>query len=268
MDTDIIKHQNIYEIINSYEQAVKEIVAAYELLYRAEDRLKIFCVYPKVLPRDGGGSLWDDTRKRVLNGIKSEAWQGILKKTRAVEFMTTKRYEKFQRDLEKPESLPDITFETVQRFIENILNSAPNMLLEFIKETFDWLRPGGWAVKEYKTNEKSKYELREKIIKSGVLEGRWSGGGCDLKYYYESNISAMDNAFSLMDGKGVSKGQATAITAIKAACQDNLMSAETEYFKFKWYQNGNLHLTFKRTDLVQKMNQIAGENLIKPSEEL
>lgn len=35
---------------------------------------------------------------------------------------------------------------------------------------------------------------------------------------------------------------------------------ETEYFKFKCYKNGNLHLEFKRSDLVDTLNQIAGDN--------
>jgi len=35
-------------------------------------------------------------------------------------------------------------------------------------------------------------------------------------------------------------------------------TGETEYFKFKACKNGNLHLEFKRMDLVSKLNQLAG----------
>lgn len=37
---------------------------------------------------------------------------------------------------------------------------------------------------------------------------------------------------------------------------------ETEYFKFKCFKNGNLHLEFKRLDLVQRLNQIATGDLV------
>jgi len=33
---------------------------------------------------------------------------------------------------------------------------------------------------------------------------------------------------------------------------------ETDYFAFRCFKNGNLHLIFKRPDLVRRLNQIAG----------
>ena len=260
-----MKHQSIWEIVNNYKSAQKEIIAAYELLAQAEDRLKVFCNYPHVLP--GRRSMYGDNHevKKILKGIKSDAWRGILKKTNAVSFMTPKRYDKFQKDLDKPDNLPEINFETVRDFVENVINAAPDMLIEFIKETFNWLQPGGWTL-NYKTNQKSKYELQEKVIKPGIFELRWGAESSNLRYYYQNSISAMDNAFMLLDGKGTAKPGAgsSALSAIETACQNKLNECETEYFKFKWFKNGNMHLMFKRMDLVAKMNQVAGENLVKP----
>lgn len=42
---------------------------------------------------------------------------------------------------------------------------------------------------------------------------------------------------------------------------------ETEYFRFKCYHNGNLHLEFKRPDLVQKINAIVGGLTLKGAQE-
>ena len=71
----------------------------------------------------------------------------------------------------------------------------------------------------------------------------------------------MDNAFHLIDGAGISKYPENAITAIENAAK-NQDFAETEYFRFQWYKNGNLHIKFKRMDLVNKINQIAGDRLL------
>jgi hypothetical protein len=38
---------------------------------------------------------------------------------------------------------------------------------------------------------------------------------------------------------------------------------ETEYFAFRCFRNHNLHLRFKRPDLVAKINQIAGGNALR-----
>lgn len=260
-----IRHQGIWQIVNDYEAARKEIVTAYEILKRAQNRLETFCAHSFVLPNRQG--LHDDEWiiKKILSRIKSSAWQGILEKTNASDFMTPKRYDRFQRDLDDPDKLPEITFEAVSDFVENVINAAPDMLVEFIKESFDWLQPRGWAMRQHKISLKNQYELQEKVIKLEIFELKWNGG-CDLKYYFHNPIAAMDNAFRLLDGKGMSKPKSedSALNRIRNACENNLPGCETEYFKFKWYKNGNLHLTFKRMDLVAKMNRIAGENLVKP----
>ena|SRR5439155_23407886 len=45
----------------------------------------------------------------------------------------------------------------------------------------------------------------------------------------------------------------TLIDAIEAA-----KDGETDYFRFKCFRNRNLHLEFKRLDLVAKLNAVAG----------
>ena len=40
-------------------------------------------------------------------------------------------------------------------------------------------------------------------------------------------------------------------------------NGKTQYFKFKCYLNGNLHLEFLRADLVVKLNAVAGGNRLK-----
>ncbi|WP_459933881.1 DUF4942 domain-containing protein [Fundidesulfovibrio butyratiphilus] len=39
---------------------------------------------------------------------------------------------------------------------------------------------------------------------------------------------------------------------------------ETSYFQCKWFKNGNLHIVFKRLDLLEKLNRIGagGSNAV------
>lgn len=39
---------------------------------------------------------------------------------------------------------------------------------------------------------------------------------------------------------------------------------ETAYFRFRCFKNGNLHIEFKRLDLVARLNQVAGGARLKP----
>jgi hypothetical protein len=40
---------------------------------------------------------------------------------------------------------------------------------------------------------------------------------------------------------------------------DRARGCESEYFRFELYRNGNLHIVFKRADLVAKANKIVGD---------
>jgi hypothetical protein len=40
---------------------------------------------------------------------------------------------------------------------------------------------------------------------------------------------------------------------------DRAKGYESEYFRFELYRNGNLHIVFKRADLVAKANKIVGD---------
>jgi hypothetical protein len=53
-------------------------------------------------------------------------------------------------------------------------------------------------------------------------------------------------------------------TAIKAIRIDQPCHGETDLFEFRGHKNRNLHLRFKRPDLVARLNAIAGGAVLKP----
>jgi hypothetical protein len=66
--------------------------------------------------------------------------------------------------------------------------------------------------------------------------------------------------FTALDGKGmIAKGswQSKLADAINTT-PVSVGRGETDYFRFKCYRNRNLHLEFKRPDLVERLNQMAG----------
>jgi len=70
----------------------------------------------------------------------------------------------------------------------------------------------------------------------------------------------IDKVFYALDGKGIPPGYNTPLVDAINNTPTSVGHGETEYFKFKCYQNNNLHLNFKRMDLVKKLNRIAGNN--------
>ncbi len=91
-------------------------------------------------------------------------------------------------------------------------------------------------------------------------------------YHREQQFRILDNAFALMDGKGAIKSYCgeladsiTVTTRIDKTNPEHIpsMNGETTYFKWKVFGNGNLHLEFKRMDLLQTLNEIGGAGMLR-----
>jgi hypothetical protein len=134
----------------------------------------------------------------------------------------------------------------------------PDLLDETISEAFETLRP---RRSHLKTN--SEYEVGKKVILSYIVEVGYSF----MATYAENRLRSIDNAFHLLDGKGPIKYPGDLVTTLRSALQQKTIRCETEYFSCEWYKNGNLHLTFKRLDLVRELNKRAGGSRLRKGEE-
>ena len=83
-----------------------------------------------------------------------------------------------------------------------------------------------------------------------------------MAHHREQNIRGIDNVFHALDGNGtVHTHRGPLVDAINQCGREG--KGETQYFKFKCFTNRNLHLEFKRLDLVAKLNQVAGGRRLK-----
>lgn len=79
-------------------------------------------------------------------------------------------------------------------------------------------------------------------------------------------LRALENVFTALDGKGsITKTHNGEI--IDAINRSTDGTGETDYFRFRACRNRNLHLEFKRLDLLARLNQIAGGARLRPKPE-
>lgn len=200
------------------------------------------------------------TPEKLVNLWTREAWKCIVNKLHIRDLMGVKRREEFDKQLDSGE-LPPINAKTIYDVILGLVGQAEDFARDAVREVFDYLRP--WN-NSYKTNKKF-YVGKRVIMTYQVAVGydrRWK-----VQYNREQRLTALDNVFHVLDGKGIIRdGRPPIINAINAMeTSGNL--GETEYFRFRCYRNGNLHLEFKRLDLVKQLNQVAtGDNVIGDGE--
>ena len=268
LDTGIATRKTVSEMVAAYKLAAAKIEAGYAQVYEAQDILESafgehYSDFSCLPDRCYSSTVVKD----VMTRLKRAAWRSIIHKLEIRKVMSIKRVEELDKRLEN-EDLPPIEEATVFDILKDFVDSADGFALDAVKEVFDYLRPGahegGWQ-HSYKTNTKNgKFELGKKIILSWMVRQSYDRRAAfNVQYDKEKYLLAIDHIFALLDGKATGDKVSYKSPLVDAINTSQDGYGETDYFKFRAYLNMNLHLEFKRMDLVAMMNQIAGNGTLK-----
>jgi len=201
------------------------------------------------------------TYEKIERELRRSAWRRILAISQINKMLSIKRAEEMAERLERGD-LPDITLDEVLSMMHSVVDNADDFVKEAAAEVFDVLRPArdDRYGNKYVTNQKNgKYDLGEKVILSGYVE-RWSyQGNWHINHYRQKNLIAVDRVFHALDGNLSGMDVSYQGPLCDAIGMTKTGQGETEYFRFACFKNNNLHLWFKRMDLVAKLNAINGD---------
>jgi len=252
--TELVPTATVASVCQAYADSRADVLEAFCLLNQTQTRLRTVLVneYPHFLPSNW--YLSEHSGEECVKQLRREAWGYIYRKTRVWEVCSIKQRDGLERELSDGQ-LPEVTELNVLAFLQKLQDNLPDMFEQALTEVFDWLRPQrGWGA-EYKTN--NRFEVGKKVILGYCVDQPW-GHHYHVYYGKYQHLQALDNVFHLLDGHGIARHPNDIVTAINAAGDDGGQQCETEYFQCKWYANGNLHITFKRLDLVKELNKHAG----------
>ncbi len=195
-----------------------------------------------------------DLQRVQINDVRRRAWRWLLANSGVELMLSNQRLEAFEENLRQHE-VPDPTPEAVMELLLSL--DAQELLREMFEEAFDYLRPGKSRWSTYKTNEKARWRVPEKVILSGAVENGY-GGGFRVSRWAEPRLRVVDRAFHALDGR-LRDMESAYKSPLVDAIQTGDGRGETDYFRFRCFRNGNLHLRITRDDLRQELNRIAGE---------
>lgn len=253
-----IPRTTLTEMVSVYRQCETDIRQAYRLLVSAEQRLKqVFKPDSYLFSLDRNQYRHYDRPDETMAEIKKDAWRALIDRLELRRVLSVKRAEELDEQLRTGEGLPEITEPSIIAMLEGTLSQVNTFIEEAVQEVFEFLRPPG---SRYKTN--TEYEVGKRAILSWVLNERWSGGKWSVSWHSQQKLTALDNVFHRLDGSGrVKTHRGSLVDAIEACGPDG--TGQTQYFKFRCFHNRNLHLEFKRMDLVARLNAVAGGKRLK-----
>ncbi len=265
-ETGLIKWATVPSMVAAFAKAEGEVRVAFASLVESEKALELAFGYKIRIDSTHNGYHDDFEHPEVaIMRMRRDAWSSIIDRMEIRRAMSIKRYEDLMRQL-KDEDPPEISEENVNAFALQCTAELPTMFDEAVKEVFNWMRPYENSRRaDYKTNQKNaRFELGERIVLTYEVERRFLAPGFKVMYEHQQRFIALDNVFAGLDGKGtIAKShQGVLADAIEASGAAGV--GETDYFAFRCFKNKNLHLRFKRLDLLAKFNAIAGGLNFKP----
>lgn len=190
----------------------------------------------------------DDIRKR----IDRDYWKQLHEKSGLASYMSAKRREELSRQFHTDQNIPEFTPDNINTTFAELIKNAPGEYEEAVCSVFSSL---SW---DYKTNNPVLFGAR--IIETYTVQKSY--GGRPTASYNDrwDKINDLVRVMRLMDKKPVHEYRAE----IRSAAVDSMNWSEwsefpEHYLDLKPYKNGNLHLRFRRPDLVARMNKIIAE---------
>jgi len=258
MSNQIALFRPVEAIIDDYSRQRASIREAENAVDRMNAETSITLAF-----RTGGGRHGNMTPETDL---KQQTWREIIEKSNCKRFMSDKAQSELTRQLwEKPETLPDLSVEGLNSWLDGLMANTPSMIQAACREVFELLTPQERGFDSYKTNEKCR-----ELPRTGKVILTWKCD-CDkwvthprLSTHGKQAVRTLDRVFSMLDGKPTPDYPHDSVTACDGATKREEVAATTEYFDFRMHKNGNLHVTLSRSDLVEKLTLLAaGKTLHK-----
>lgn len=200
-----------------------------------------------------GSRRWDDCGANAIEAIIAKmnvkVWEILIEKLGVKNLMSIERRAEFDKQIEKGD-VPLVTEANILDVIMGLADRAADFATEAARETLKLLTPHNAT---YKTN--SGFKVGRRVILSYYVEPGYRASRFHVNYRFQPELIAIDGTFHVLDEKGLIKDRRSPL--IRAIEESPGGRGETDYFKFRCFKNRNMHIEFKRLDLVKKLNGLA-----------
>ncbi|WP_373226483.1 DUF4942 domain-containing protein [Enterobacter cloacae complex sp. ESBL7] len=190
----------------------------------------------------------DVAMKAITRNIDRGIWRDLMQKSGMLSLMDAQARDEWYNSLEK-DDIPAVSEANILSTFEQLHLNKGEVFERGVINVFKGL---SW---NFKTN--SPCMFGAKIIVTGLVKyDRWGFG---LSWGWQRDrLADLERMLMLLDGKPVPDNRADVTRRLGDHIHANRHSTryEDEMFAIKYFQKGTAHITFKRPELVDKLNDI------------
>lgn len=253
--TDLVKSISVENMLRQRDAVMERIAEAKRLIDEADDIAEkaglgvvsghIADRYSHSGARFGQVDFVEQMRKR----IDASGWQLLMNESGIRTLMDAearKQWDTSVYDLKTP----DLTLENVTSTFTVLRDGRAELFERGVIACFRGL---SW---DYKTNQPFKFGKR--IVMRYLFQAQTGPYMQSVNHHAADKLDDLVRVFSVLDGKPEPDHRNGMHSHLWSAASKRPVERflDLEYFEIKWFKNGNGHVTFKRLDLVEKINKI------------
>lgn len=262
LDNDLVIRNTVYDLVRAYETETARIKEAYACLETAQTNLNAaFSIgesYRQLsaLPRQCYRV--ESVLEEVMLELKESAWRNIINRLGIKKILSLSRANELDNKLSDKKNLPEITAPAIFDLFESLSQNIENFAREAVQEVYKHLHYSPSYTKLKTNHRNAREDLGPKVILHWHVRNGYGNTPYQVNYSYDNALTALDKVFHILDGKPFNQVgyKSPLVDAINTSPTGH---GETDYFKFHCYQNQNLHVEFKRADLLKEFNRIAND---------
>lgn len=188
----------------------------------------------------------------ITRNIDCSVWRDLMLKSGMISLMDAQARDEWHKNLEEGD-MPEISEENILATFEQLHHSKGEMFERGVINVFKGL---SW---DYKTNSPCSFG-KKIIINNLVTHNRW---GFSLNWgWRRDQLTDLERMLFLLDGKPIPDNRGDVTTRLMEHIRDHpgVQSYEDDFFNIRYFQKGTAHLTFKRPELIEKMNDIIAKH--------
>jgi hypothetical protein len=242
---DIAIPTRITDVCDARDSALVKIRKAYDLMISAKIELEDICSYAfpsrEISPRLS----FEDAVKQIDISL----WRYCFDYTGLMQIMDAEAKKNFMRDVET--DAPPFALEHIRMTFLQLMQDSETMFARGLVNVFLKLS------RNYKTNTNEPFKVNKRAVLTGMVDPSYAGGlHIHYREWASSTLNDIDRVFLSLDGqKHIPRALENAISVAWKATRSGAFF-ENDYFRIKGYLNGNMHIEFKRLDLLEKANLI------------
>lgn len=259
--SQLVKSVSIKNLLAQRDGVVKRIRQAHEMLLQAQELAIASGITEATRYYDfgriiGGRDYYNRTTlldgkdiENIISRVDAAGWDYLMKQSGMLSLMDAKARADWHAKIEKCET-PPLTEDNITATFQTLHGARADMFDRGVIECF---RNLAWC---YKTNRP--FNFGKRIVMRSLRSSISGSVGFSLGHPNSRSADHLDDlirVFSVLDGKSEPDHRHGAYSLMNISDKAGDM-VENDYLSIRQFRNGNGHVTFKRPDLVAKMNTI------------